>query len=168
MASAADTSVEINTYDVAVVGLGCHGSSIAAQLAAGGSRVLGLEKYHAVHSNGSSHGYSRIFRTAYFEDPCYVPLLKRALQLWNGLNDRDIKYRSQEGAKENGDELLKMCGTLIIGPEKHLTSLEGALGGTMKSVLEHELEHEVISAKDMAVRYPVFHLNDFEVRRWKK
>jgi sarcosine oxidase len=36
----------------------------------------------AVHVQGSSHGRSRIFRTAYFEDPRYVPLLKRALVLW--------------------------------------------------------------------------------------
>ena len=48
-----------------------------------GMRVLGLERFpQAGHSHGSSHGRSRIIRTAYFEDPRYVPLLKRSFELF--------------------------------------------------------------------------------------
>jgi|AntAceMinimDraft_5_1070358.scaffolds.fasta_scaffold220168_1 choline dehydrogenase-like flavoprotein len=36
-------------YNVCVVGLGGHGSAIAAHLAQRGAKVLGLEKFGAVH-----------------------------------------------------------------------------------------------------------------------
>lgn len=150
------------TYDVAVVGLGCHGSSIAAHLSARGLKVLGLEKFEPVHCNGSSHGCSRIFRTAYFEDPSYVPLLKRSLELWKGLNERDIQYRKEQATKLDGD-LLTMCGTLTIGPRARLEKQEGIIGGTMKSIMEHKLEHEIISAEEMSSRYPMFTLDPTEV-----
>src|SRR4051812_50110533 len=75
-------------YDVIVIGLGGMGSAAAAHLAARGQRVLGLERFGAAHDRGSSHGGSRIIRQAYFEDPAYVPLLKRAYELWERL-ERD-------------------------------------------------------------------------------
>lgn len=50
-------------------------------------KVLGLEQYGVAHSMGSSHGISRIIRLAYHEDPAYVPLLKRAYQLWKELEE---------------------------------------------------------------------------------
>jgi sarcosine oxidase len=57
-------------YDCIVVGLGIHGSSIAAHLSEKRKKILGLEKYQSGgHENGSSHGKSRIIRTAYYEDP---------------------------------------------------------------------------------------------------
>ena len=52
---------------------------------AGVLQVLGLEQYGVAHHMGSSHGISRIIRLAYHEDPAYVPLLKRAYQLWREL-----------------------------------------------------------------------------------
>jgi hypothetical protein len=84
-------------YDCIVVGLGAHGSSTAAHLAGRGLRVLGIEQgadYRcrsaadptgATNPNpnpnpdqmegnklSASHGYSRVFRTAYFEDKRYA------------------------------------------------------------------------------------------------
>src|SRR3954462_15340064 len=76
-------------YDVIVLGLGGMGSAAAAHLAAGGQRVLGLERFGPAHDRGSSHGGSRIIRQSYFEDPAYVPLLQRAYELWNEL-DSDL------------------------------------------------------------------------------
>lgn len=48
-------------------------------------QVLGIEQYGVAHHLGSSHGISRIIRLAYHEDPAYVPLLKRAYELWQEL-----------------------------------------------------------------------------------
>lgn len=48
-------------------------------------QVLGIEQYGVAHNLGSSHGISRIIRLAYHEDPAYVPLLKRAYELWQQL-----------------------------------------------------------------------------------
>ena len=60
----------MDVYDVAVIGLGIHGSSIATELSRRGKKVLGLEQFNqGGHTFGSSHGKSRIIRQAYFEDP---------------------------------------------------------------------------------------------------
>ena len=68
--------------DVAIIGMGAMGSLSAWRLAARGARVIAFERFRPGHDRGSSHGDTRIFRTAYFESPEYVPLLKRAGQLW--------------------------------------------------------------------------------------
>jgi len=165
-------------YDAAVIGLGAHGSSISAHLASRGVKVLGLEKYAPAHKNGSSHGRSRIFRTAYFEDPAYVPLLVRSLVLWKELNAREKAFQDDE----NSEELLKMTGALMIGAasdieeseseslEVYLRSARGksVLGGTYASIREHGLEHEILSAAEVKKRYGCFNLDDSEIALYEK
>src|SRR5690348_2145894 len=90
-------------FDVVVVGLGGMGSAAAAHLAARGQRVLGLERYGPAHALGSSHGGSRIIRQSYFEDPAYVPLLRRAYELWATLEE------------ETGADLMTLTGGLYLG-----------------------------------------------------
>jgi sarcosine oxidase len=94
-----------DAHDVIVVGLGGMGSAVAAQLAARGLRVLGIERHGVAHNLGSSHGGSRIIRQAYFEGPAYVPLILRAYQLW-----RELEIST-------GASLLTRTGGLMIGPQ---------------------------------------------------
>ena len=68
----------MNRYDVVVVGVGGIGSAVTYHLAKAGASVLGLDQYDIPNDLGSSHGITRIIRLAYYEDPSYVPLLKRA------------------------------------------------------------------------------------------
>ena len=117
------------------------GSATAAQLALRGKKVLGLERWIPGHRNGSSHGDSRIIREMYFEHPMYVPLLKRAYELWSELGER-VDQR-----------LLNVHGGLMIGPENGML-----VQGTLRSAHEHGLAHEVLSATDVARRYPAFAL----------
>lgn len=73
-------------------------------------QVLGLEAQpQAPHNAGSHHGLTRIIRLAYAEHPCYVPLLKRAFELWRqlevesgqvGLLGRGLGLALQEGAHQ--------------------------------------------------------------------
>jgi sarcosine oxidase len=70
-----------NRFDAIVVGAGVMGSASAWRLAARGKSVLVLEQFVRGHSNGSSHGGSRIFRYAY-PDAEYVALARRARPLW--------------------------------------------------------------------------------------
>ncbi|HXX82513.1 MAG TPA: FAD-dependent oxidoreductase [Casimicrobiaceae bacterium] len=51
-------------FDAIVLGLGATGSAAAYQLAKRGSKVLGLDQYAPPHSQGSSHGATRITRLA--------------------------------------------------------------------------------------------------------
>jgi sarcosine oxidase len=70
------------TCDVIVIGVGGMGSAACFELARRGVRVVGLEQFPLAHSRGSSHGRTRIIRTAYYEHPDYVPLLRRAWERW--------------------------------------------------------------------------------------
>src|SRR5437016_2375555 len=92
------------TFDVAVVGLGAMGSAAALHLARRGVRVIGIERFQPGHPHGSSHGKTRIIRLGYFEHPAYVPLLRRAYELW-----RELEVRS-------GRRLMQITGIAEIGP----------------------------------------------------
>ena len=65
-------------YDAIVIGLGGIGSAALYHLALRGKRALGIEQFGIAHELGSSHGATRIIRLAYYEDPSYVPLMRRA------------------------------------------------------------------------------------------
>ena len=75
-------------FNAIVLGLGAMGSATLCQLALRGWRVLGLDQLAQGHSLGSSHGDSRIIRETYFEHPLYVPLVRRAHDLWRELEER--------------------------------------------------------------------------------
>jgi sarcosine oxidase len=129
------------TYDVIVVGVGGMGSAALWQLARRGRRVLGLERFDVPHAMGSSHGVSRIIRLPYYEDPAYVPLLRRAYELW-----REIEAAT-------GDELLVVTGSIDGGPENGAL-FQGALG----SAELHDLTHEVLSGHEVNRRFPGYRL----------
>ena len=124
-------------YDVIVAGVGGMGSAATAHLAARGLRVLALEQHELGHGFGSSHGLTRIIRLAYFEDPSYVPLLRRAFALWREL---------QDGLDE---PLLHVTGGLDVGfAGSHVFE------GSLRSCREHDLPHEVLDATALAARFP--------------
>lgn len=125
-------------YDVIVLGLGAMGSAAAYHLASRGQRVLGFDKFGVAHNMGSSHGDSRIIRQAYHEDPNYVPLLRRAYELWERL-ERDA-----------GVSVLRKTGGLMIGPAG-----SSVVEGAIQSALQHGLAHEVLNAKELRARFPV-------------
>lgn len=127
-------------YDSIVIGLGGMGSAAAAHLAQRGQRVLGLEQFSPVHALGSSHGQTRIIRQAYFEDPAYVPLLLRAYELWHELEAR------------GGKALLVRTGGLLVGKAS-----SPLVAGSLRSVREHGLAHEVFDAPALHKRFPAMH-----------
>jgi sarcosine oxidase len=126
-------------YDVIVLGLGGVGSAAAAHLARRGHRVLGLDLHPPAHDKGSSHGRSRMIREAYFEHPSYVPLVRRAYELWAEL-ERAVAR-----------PLLRVTGGINIGAPS-TTLVQGAL----ESVRVHQLGHEVLDAAQIRRRFPIF------------
>ncbi|MBZ9937650.1 N-methyl-L-tryptophan oxidase [Mesorhizobium sp. BR1-1-16] len=128
-------------YDVIVVGLGGMGSSACWQLARRGERVLGIERFDIGHQMGSSHGFNRIIRLAYFEHPAYVPLLRRAYALW----------RETEGLA--GEQLLFITGSLDAGPAG-----SRVVEGSLASCAEHGLEHALLDAASVNARFPGYRL----------
>ena len=132
--------------DVLVVGLGAMGSMALWRLARRGASVVGFDRFEPPHAFGSSHGESRIIRTAYYEGPGYVPLVREAFGLW----------RELEG--ESGVSILTMTGALMIGNPS-----SDVVAGALASAREHGLEHEVLDPAEVHRRFPRQHLLDDEV-----
>ena len=128
-------------YNSIVIGMGAMGSATAYYLARRGQRVLGLERFDIPHDMGSSHGYTRIIRLPYYEHPSYVMLLKRSYELW-----REIEQRT-------GEHLLHITGSLDIGPVD-----AWVFKGALRSAMEYELEHEVLTGLELARRFPGYQL----------
>jgi sarcosine oxidase len=126
-------------YDVIVVGVGAMGSSTCLHLARRGVRVLGLEQFDIPHALGSSHGFSRMIRMAYYEHADYVPLLRRAYELWHELES------------DSGQKLLHETGGVYMGPPTgHVVS------GAVRAAKQHGLAHGALSHGDIAKRFPQF------------
>jgi len=128
-------------YDAIVLGVGGMGSAALYHLARRGRRVLGIEQFPLCHEFGSSHGVTRIIRLAYAEHPDYVPLLRRAYELW-----RELEQIA-------GERLLLITGGLDIGKR------DGALvSGSLRSCVEHAIPHEFLEAADVMRRFRGYRL----------
>jgi sarcosine oxidase len=126
-------------YDAIIVGLGGLGSAALYHTAKAGLRVLGIDRFTPPHDRGSSHGETRIYRQAYYEDPAYVPLSVRSLGLW-----RDLE-------RESRTTLFANTGGLTIGPA------HGELyGGALRSAQQHGIAHEVLAWEESLRRFPAF------------
>ncbi|HEY6865757.1 MAG TPA: N-methyl-L-tryptophan oxidase [Candidatus Eisenbacteria bacterium] len=137
-------------HDVIVAGLGAMGSAAACHLARRGLRVLGLDRFAPPHANGSSSGRTRIIREAYFEHPAYVPLVRRAYELWTALE------------RDSGTRLLRVTGGLMIGPP------EGVLvSGALLSARTHGLAHELLETVDLRRRHPALRPAEGTVAVWE-
>ncbi len=133
-------------FDLIVVGCGGVGSATAYYAAARGMRVLALEQHESVHALGSSHGETRVIRQAYFEHPDYVPLLKRAYQLWY-----DLETTTHQ-------QLFYRTGLLEIGPET------GSLvQGVRSAAALHHLPLETVDRSSFSERFPGFNLPEESV-----
>jgi len=103
--------------------------------------VKAIEQFQPGHAMGSSHGLSRIIRLAYYEDPSYVPLLRRAYELW----------RELEAAA--GSSLLHVTGAIDAGPPG-----SRVFEGSRHSCLVHSLPHDVLTSEGLTERFPGYRL----------
>jgi sarcosine oxidase len=123
--------------EVIVVGGGLMGLATAYHLARDGRRVRLLEARAIGHTDGSSHGPSRIIRLTYQSEE-YIALARAAFALWRGLGD------------EAGEQLVVECGGLDFGPPNatHLAALGQAM--TRAGVA-----HEAVDADEIRRRFPL-------------
>jgi sarcosine oxidase len=128
-------------FNTIVIGVGGMGSAACYELAKRGKRVLGIEQFNIPNDMGSSHGYTRIIRLAYYEHPSYVMLLRRAYELWSQLEAR------------SGKQIYVRTGSIDAGPAD-----SWVFKGSLKSCVEHGLEHEVLSGMEINARFPGYNL----------
>ncbi len=121
------------------------GLSAAVELRRRGASVTLLDQHALPHALGSSHGETRVIRTAYFEHPNYVPLARRAWDAWVRIGEAE------------GEELLRPTGGLYLGrPESALIS------GSIEAALRGRLPYQVTTPHDVRSHYTqVFLPDDF-------
>jgi len=136
-------TVNAKHFDVAVIGVGGMGSAACFHLARAGLKVLGLERFGVPNTRGSSHGATRILRLGLHESTKYVPLVLRAVELWDELGSLV------------GESLFHRIGSLDISVPK------GAIfSGSLKACEAYDIEHEILSATELRKRHPAVHPDD--------
>lgn len=140
------------TYDTIVIGLGAMGSAALYQLAKRGKRVLGIDRYNPPHTYGSSHGGSRITRQAIGEGLEYTPLSLRSYEIV-----REIE-------KQTGEKLLLPCGGLLISNKEGLGThhIQNFFDNTVNAARQYNIAHDILEAKDIKKRFPVFNVDSHE------
>ena len=128
-------------YDTIVLGLGAMGSAALQHLTDRGQRALSVEAFGPGHANGSTHGRTRMIRQAYSEGADYIPLVRRAYQLW-----RELEARC-------GRDLLTVTGGVLAGRPGSWV-VEGAAA----SAERHGLPFERLDAAEVNARWPAFAL----------
>ena len=131
----------MNEYDAIVIGVGGMGSAAVYHLASRGVRALGIERYDIPNEMGSSHGVTRMIRLSIQEGPSYVPLVRRAYELWRQLE------------KVAGERLLFTTGSIRAGIEgNHM--FEGA----KEACDAHNIPYEVLTGPEANQRFPGYQL----------
>ncbi len=126
---------------VAVIGAGVAGSSAALHLAKRGAAVTLFDQFPFGHDKGSSHGATRLFRTAYFEHPNYVPILQRAMAMWRTFEE------------EAGETLFHQAGVLEAGPPDGFL-----LKGLREAIETHDLPVVRLDAAALRRDHPLLTL----------
>lgn len=123
--------------DVVVVGLGALGSMALWRLAARGVDVIGIEQFDIAHNLGSSHGDTRLFRTACFEHPDLGAMAVRSRDLFRELED------------VTNTTLLTLTGGVMIGPPD-----SELIVGTRQAAATAGESVEELSWADVVERFP--------------
>ena len=126
-------------FDVIVLGGGTMGTAAALALGKRGLKSLVLEQFHHVHDQGSHGGETRVIRHAYAESPEYVPLVRRADQLW------------QELENAIGERVLVRCGGLELAAPGFAHAR-----AARASADAHGLPYEWLSPDEAMSRWPAF------------
>lgn len=140
-------------FDVIVLGLGAMGSSTLYQLSKRGVSVLGIDQFSPPHTQGSTHGDTRITRLAIGEGEEYVPLVMRAHEIW------------PEIERESGKQLRFRTGGLVISSEAKGSSLhvENFFRKTVAAAEKYGIGHEILRAADIRKRFFQFNVADDEI-----
>ena len=140
--------MNVATADAIVVGLGAVGSAACRFLALNGAHVVGIDRFHPPHDQGSSHGLTRITRLAVGEGEAFVPLVMRSHALWPAL----------EAA--SGEVLYRRTGGLVIGSaEADIAKYHGQRGFLAQTIALAErfgIAHERLDAAAIRARFPAF------------
>ncbi|MBK5548854.1 N-methyl-L-tryptophan oxidase [Pseudomonas sp. TH03] len=132
--------------EVAVLGLGAMGAATVYQLAKAGVKVIGVDRYHPPHTQGSSHGDTRITRLSVGEGAQYLPIVRNSHRIW-----RELEALS-------GESLFEQCGVLVMtsNPDYDPQDQNDFTHRTVNLAQANGIEHEVLSATQIRQRFAQF------------
>lgn len=132
--------------EVAVLGLGAMGAATAYQLAKSGVKVVGVDRYTPPHTEGSSHGDTRITRLAVGEGAEYVPIVRNSHRIWRELESL------------TGESLFEQCGVLVMtsSPAYDPQDENDFTHRTLQLAKIYGIDHEVLNAEQIRQRFPQF------------
>ena len=129
-------------YDVIIIGAGIMGSATAFQLTELGKKCLMIDRFPLLHTNGSSHGESRIIRKSYDEDH-FAKLMASAYNLWHAIE------------QQYNEKFIVTTGGLDFGIEN-----SDAMKKVEQILKQQGLEYELLNNKEIMNRFPAFQLPD--------
>lgn len=124
-------------YDLIIVGSGSVGAAAGYYATQAGLNVLMTDAAHPPHQQGSHHGETRLIRHAYGEGEKYVPLVLRAQQLWDELQQL------------SGEKIFTRSGVLNLGPAQ-----SEFLANVERSAQQFSLPLEKLDAAALMARWP--------------
>jgi sarcosine oxidase len=133
----------MESFEVAVVGMGALGSAATYHLARRGAKVVALEQFELGHVRGASHDTSRIVRTSYGAS-AYVRLAQSAYRDWADLE------------QESGERLLTITGGVIFLP----TDGPYSASDFTAALTECDVPHELLTPAEVHGRWPQFRVRD--------
>ncbi|RKS24713.1 sarcosine oxidase [Pseudomonas sp. WPR_5_2] len=133
-------------YEVAVLGMGAMGAATLYQLAKAGVKVIGIDRHHPPHDQGSSHGDTRITRLSVGEGAAYLPIVRNSHRIW-----RELEVLS-------GESLFEQCGVLVMTSSADYDPNDQSdfTQRTLQLAKANGIEHEVLSAEQIRQRFPQF------------
>ncbi|XP_058018992.1 peroxisomal sarcosine oxidase isoform X2 [Ahaetulla prasina] len=123
-------------FDALVLGAGIQGSCAAYHLARRRLKTLLLDQFPLPHTRGSSHGQSRISRSAYPQDR-YLALMAEAKRLWAQLE------------AESGTQLHRPMLALVVGRQEN-----PEFQSYRRTMERHRLPCEILTPQELANRFP--------------
>ncbi|MBS1712480.1 MAG: FAD-dependent oxidoreductase [Armatimonadetes bacterium] len=128
---------------IAVVGAGVMGLNAALAAQERGHETTVFEQFEPMHTQGSSHGRSRIIRLDY-PDPFYLKIMLEGYPLWKSLNQR------------LGVQVFHECGIFTFGDPDHpdLQTLEQGL-------IEQNIHYDKTGPGQS--HFPALHLDEEEI-----
>lgn len=137
-------STDHSGTDYLIIGAGSMGLATADWLARhADASVQLLDAYSPPHGHGAHHGETRLLRQAYGEGSSYVPLARRALELWRALE------------QESGQRLFLPTGVINVGPP-------GApfIDQVEASARQHGLAFDSLPGEQASRRFPGWALDE--------
>ncbi len=125
----------MKTFELIIVGCGGIGSAALYYASQLGLTTLCIEQYEQGHNKGATHGETRAFRKAYYDDIRYTPILKKAYTEWKKIE----KQASQTLFVENG--------VLEIAEPQHQMITDSIACAKQYNIPIEILSNEVLTAR---------------------